>query len=281
MNDYFFKNADSDELIFVHQGSGVLKSMYGSVEFEYGDYIVIPRGTVYQFRFVDENNHLLIIESHSPVRTPKRYRNEFGQMLEHSPFCERDFKLPVNLETHDEHGDFKVMIKKRGLIYPYVYATHPFDLVGWDGYNYPYAFSIFNFEPITGRIHMPPPMHQTFEGHNFVICSFVPRLYDYHPDAIPAPYHHSNIDSDEILYYVDGDFMSRNDISKGQFTLHPAGIPHGPHPGAIERSIGKKETRELAVMIDPFKPVKITKDATKYEVGDYYKSWISKPLLTT
>ena len=279
MHDYYFKNADSDELIFIHHGSGVLKTMYGSVEFEYGDYIVIPRGTVYQLKFVSEDNHLLIIESHSPVRTPRRYRNDYGQMLEHSPFCERDFKLPQNLETHDVQGEFKVMIKKRGLIYPYVYATHPFDVVGWDGYNYPYAFSIFNFEPITGRIHMPPPIHQTFEGNNFVICSFVPRLYDYHPDAIPAPYHHSNIDSDEILYYVDGDFMSRNNIGKGQFTLHPAGIPHGPHPGAIERSIGKKETKELAVMIDPFNPLKISTEALKYEVKDYYKSWMSTPQL--
>lgn len=280
MNEYFFKNADSDELIFVHSGSGVLKTMYGSVEFEYGDYIVIPRGTVYQFKFVNENNHLLFIESHSPVHTPKRYRNEYGQLLEHSPFCERDFKLPTNFETNDQKGEFKIMIKKRGLIYPYIYETHPFDLVGWDGYNYPYAFSIFNFEPITGRIHMPPTIHQNFEGRNFVICSFVPRLYDYHPNAIPAPYHHSNIDADEILYYVDGDFMSRNNIQKGQFTLHPGGIPHGPHPGAIERSIGKKETQELAVMIDPFNPVKITKDALKYEVKDYYKSWLSKPELT-
>jgi len=277
MTEYFFKNADCDELLFVHEGSGVLKSMYGSVEFEYGDYLVIPRGTVYQMLFHGEDNHLMVIESHSPVRTPKRYRNENGQMLEHSPFCERDFKLPAQFETHDEEGDFNVMIKKRGLIYPYVYATHPFDLVGWDGYSYPYGFSIFNFEPITGRIHMPPPIHQQFEGHNFVICSFVPRLYDYHPEAIPAPYHHSNIDSDEILYYVDGDFMSRNNIGRGQFTLHPAGIPHGPHPGAIERSIGKKETQELAVMIDPFRPMKITTDALRYEVKDYYKSWLSVP----
>jgi homogentisate 1,2-dioxygenase len=275
--NYFFKNADCDELLFVHRGSGELRSMYGSVEFEYGDYLVIPRGTVYQLRFEDEDNHLLVIESHSPVRTPRRYRNDNGQMLEHSPFCERDFKLPANLETHSETGEFRVMIKKRGLIYPYTYATHPFDLVGWDGYNYPYGFSIFNFEPITGRIHMPPPIHQQFEGNNFVICSFVPRLYDYHPEAIPAPYHHSNIDSDEILYYVDGDFMSRNNIQQGQFTLHPAGIPHGPHPGAIERSIGKKETKELAVMIDPFRPMKITQDALRYEVKDYYKSWMTQP----
>lgn len=280
MNDYFFKNADSDELIFIHNGSGVLKSMYGSVEFKYGDYLVIPRGTVYQMKFISTDNHLLIVESHSPVRTPKRYRNDSGQLLEHSPFCERDFRLPLNFETKDEKGEFLIKIKKRGLIYPYIYEYHPFDLVGWDGYSYPYAFSVFNFEPITGRIHMPPPVHQNFEGRNFVICSFVPRLYDYHPDAIPAPYHHSNIDADELLYYVDGDFMSRNNIQKGQITLHPGGIPHGPHPGAIERSIGKKETNELAVMIDPFNPVKITPEALGIEVKDYYKSWMAKTELT-
>ncbi len=280
MTDYFFKNADSDEILFIHKGNGRCKTMFGTVNFEYGDYVIIPRGTVYKLEFDTSENKILFIESHSPVRTPKRYRNEFGQLLEHSPFCERDFKLPLNFETHDEHGDFKIMIKKRNFIYPYVYETHPFDLVGWDGYNYPYAFSIFNFEPITGRLHMPPPIHQQFEGNNFVICSFVPRLYDYHPNAIPAPYHHSNIDADEILYYVDGDFMSRNNIKAGQFTVHPAGVPHGPHPGAIERSIGKKETKELAVMIDPFNPLKITTEAMKYEVKDYFKSWMSEPYLT-
>jgi homogentisate 1,2-dioxygenase len=279
MDDYYFKNADADEMIFVHKGEGTVHTMYGSIDFEYGDYIIIPRGTVYQIKFKTQENRLLLVESFSPIRTPKRYRNEWGQLLEHSPFCERDFKLPYGLETHDEKGDFKVLIKKRGLIYPYTYGTHPFDVVGWDGYHYPYAFSIFNFEPITGRIHMPPPIHQQFEGNNFVICSFVPRLYDYHPDAIPAPYHHSNVDSDELLYYVDGDFMSRNNIQKGQITLHPGGIPHGPHPGAIERSIGKKETGELAVMIDPFNPVKITEDALKLEVKDYYKSWMEQPQL--
>ena len=219
------------------------------------------------------------MESFSPIATPKRYRNQYGQLLEHSPFCERDIKLPTDLETHDEEGDFKVMIKKQGLVYPYVYETHPFDAVGWDGFYYPYGISILDFEPLTGRIHMPPPIHQQFEGNNFVICSFVPRLYDYHPDAIPAPYHHSNIDSDELLYYVDGDFMSRNNIQKGQITLHPGGIPHGPHPGAVERSIGKKETGELAVMIDPFNPVMITEEAMKIEVPDYYKSWIEEPIV--
>ena len=274
MNDYFFKNSDADEMLFVHEGSGRCKSMYGTVDFEYGDYVIIPKGTTYRLEFYSDVNKILFIESTCPIRTPKRYRNEFGQLLEHSPFYERDFKLPHSFETHNKHGDFKIMIKKKGLIYPYVYATHPFDLIGWDGYVYPYAFSIFNFEPITGRVHMPPPIHQQFEGRNFVICSFVPRLYDYHPDAIPAPYHHSNIDADEILYYVDGDFMSRNNIKRGQFTLHPAGITHGPHPGAVERSIGKKETKELAVMIDPFNPLKITTEALKYEVKDYYKTWL-------
>lgn len=277
MTDSFFKNADADEMLFIHEGSGTLKTPYGSLPFKYGDYLVVPRGTIYQLHFADENNRILFVESFAPIRLPKRYRNEFGQFLEHSPFCERDFFVPTNLETLDTQGEFLVNIKKNGFIFPYTYASHPFDLVGWDGYCYPYGFSIFNFEPITGRIHMPPPIHQQFESTGFVVCSFVPRLYDYHPDAIPAPYHHSNIDSDEILYYVDGDFMSRNNIQKGQLTLHPGGIPHGPHPGAIERSIGKKETKELAVMIDPFQPMAITEEAMKVEVKDYYRSWLEAP----
>jgi len=271
---YFYKNADADEMIFVHVGSGTLTTMFGSLQFKYGDYIIIPRGTVYKVQFDTEDNRWLYVESFTPIFTPKRYRNEFGQLMEHSPFCERDIKRPQNLETYDEKGEFDIFIKKKGFIFPYVYTNHPFDVAGWDGYHYPYIFSIFNFEPLTGRIHMPPPIHQTFENTNFVICSFVPRLYDYHPQAIPAPYHHSNIDSDELLYYVDGDFMSRNNIQKGQITLHPGGIPHGPHPGAIERSIGKKETQELAVMIDPFQPVMVTQEALDIEVQGYYKSWL-------
>ena len=271
---YFYKNADADEMIFVHVGSGTLTTMFGSLQFKYGDYIIIPRGTVYKVQFDTEDNRWLYVESFSPIFTPKRYRNEFGQLMEHSPFCERDIKRPQNLETYDEKGEFDIFIKKKGFIFPYVYTNHPFDVAGWDGYHYPYIFSIFNFEPLTGRIHMPPPIHQTIENANFVICSFVPRLYDYHPQAIPAPYHHSNIDSDELLYYVDGDFMSRNNIQKGQITLHPGGIPHGPHPGAIERSIGKKETQELAVMIDPFQSVMITQEAIDIEVKGYYKSWL-------
>lgn len=273
MKDYFYKNTDADELIFVHEGSGVLRTMLGNIPFEYGDYLIIPRGIIYQLEFNDENNRLLIVESFSPIYTPKNYRNYFGQLLEHSPFCERDYKLPQDLETHDEKGEFLIKTKKENIIHSIVYQTHPFDVVGWDGYNFPYGFSIHNFEPITGRIHMPPPIHQTFETNAFVVCSFCPRMYDYHPQSIPAPYNHSNIDSDEVLYYVDGDFMSRNYVEKGMITLHPAGIPHGPQPGAAERSIGQKETNELAVMIDTFAPLKITEDALGIEMKDYYKSW--------
>ncbi|GCD80181.1 homogentisate 1,2-dioxygenase [Schleiferia thermophila] len=274
MEEYFYKNADSDELIFVHKGSGVLRTFLGNISFSYGDYLVIPRGTIYQIQFETSDNRLLIIESFSPIVTPKRYRNQFGQLLEHSPFCERDIRRPQVLETYDETGDFLIKIKKQNHLHQIIYASHPFDVVGWDGYFYPYAFSAHDFEPITGRIHQPPPVHQTFEGHNFVICTFAPRLYDYHPDSIPAPYNHSNIDSDEVLYYVDGDFMSRNHVEKGYISLHPAGIPHGPHPGAIERSIGQKETKELAVMIDTFKPLKLTDTALLIENEDYYRSWL-------
>jgi homogentisate 1,2-dioxygenase len=272
--DYFYKNSDADEVIFVHKGSGTLKTLVGNIDFEYGDYLVIPRGMIYQIYFTTTENRLFFVESFSPVYTPKRYKNSVGQHLEHSPFCERDFKLPSNLETFDQKGEFLIKIKKQQVMYDYVYASHPFDVVGWDGYNYPWAFNIKNFEPITGRVHQPPPVHQTFEAHNFVICSFCPRLYDYHPNSIPAPYNHSNIDSDELLYYVDGDFMSRNDIEQGQITMHPAGIPHGPHPGAYERSIGKTKTDELAVMVDTFKPLMITEEAMKLDDGKYFKSWL-------
>jgi homogentisate 1,2-dioxygenase len=274
MKEYYYKNADADEVIFIHRGSGKLRTQLGNIDFAYGDYLVIPRGMIYQLEFNDDDNRLLIIQSFHPIFTPKRYRNYFGQLLEHSPYCERDFRPPYELETHDEKGEFLIKIKKEDVLYDFVYGSHPFDVVGWDGFNYPYAFSIHDFEPITGRVHLPPPIHQTFETAAFVVCSFVPRLYDYHPDSIPAPYNHSNIDSDEVLYYVDGDFMSRNNIEHGQITLHPAGIAHGPHPGAYERSIGKKETQELAVMIDTFKPLKITKSGLGIQLADYEKSWI-------
>ncbi len=274
LTEYYYKNADSDELLFVHKGSGKLRTLMGNIRFEYGDYLVIPQGVIYQIDFDTQDNRLLYLESKQPIYTPKRYRNWFGQLLEHSPFCERDYKLPTDLENYNETGAFSLKIKKQSVLHTLEYATHPFDVVGWDGYNYPYGFSIHNFEPITGRVHQPPPVHQTFETSALVVCSFCPRLYDYHPKAIPAPYNHSNIDSDEVLYYVDGDFMSRNDIEQGHITLHPAGIPHGPHPGAYERSIGKKETLELAVMVDTFKPLMITDAALKIEDGKYFRSWL-------
>lgn len=274
MTDYFYKNSQADEMIFVHEGEGVLHTIYGDLPFGKGDHVIIPRGTIYQLTFKTEQNRLFIVESFAPLNFPKRYLNKVGQLLEHSPFCERDLKTPEKLVTHDKEGDFLVKIKRDDMIFPYHYASHPFDAIGWDGYLYPYSLSIYDFEPITGRIHQPPPVHQTWETPGFVTCAFVPRLYDYHPEAIPAPYNHSNVDSDEVLYYVDGDFMSRNNIGRGQITLHPIGIPHGPHPGAAERSIGKKETEEYAVMVDTFKPLKLTQDAIAIEDKDYYKSWL-------
>jgi homogentisate 1,2-dioxygenase len=272
--NYFYKNTDADELIFIHKGTGKLRTMLGNLDFKYGDYLLIPRGIIYKIDFDTEDNRLFIVESRRPIYTPKRYRNWFGQLLEHAPFCERDIRRPEELETYNESGDFLIKVKKQDDIIEMIYASHPFDVIGYDGYNYPYAFSIHDFEPITGRIHQPPPVHQTFETDAFVVCSFVPRLYDYHPQSIPAPYNHSNIVSDEVLYYVDGDFMSRNDIEAGHISLHPAGIPHGPHPGATERSIGKTETEELAVMVDTFKPLMVTEEAIKIADGDYHKSWL-------
>lgn len=273
MQDYFFKNADADEVIFVHEGSGVLKTMYGQLPFGYGDYLVVPRGTIYQIHFNTAGNRLLIMESFSPVRYPKRYLSKYGQLLEHAPYCERDIRTPQDLETIDRKGDFLIKTKKKGTLYGLHYGHHPFDVVGWDGCCYPFAFSIHDFEPITGRVHQPPPVHQTFEANNFVICSFCPRLFDYHPQAIPAPYNHSNIDSDEVLYYVDGDFMSRKNVTRGMITLHPAGIPHGPHPGTVEKSIGARETKELAVMVDTFHPLKLTRAALELENEHYVMSW--------
>ncbi|MGL1886889.1 MAG: homogentisate 1,2-dioxygenase [Reichenbachiella sp.] len=272
--DYFYKNVDSDELIFIHKGSGKLRTFMGNLDFKYGDYLLIPRGMIYQINFDTTDNRLFIVESHRPIYTPKKYRNWFGQLVEHAPYCERDIKRPYELETYDEKGDFLIKIKKQNELIDVVYGRHPFSVVGWDGYNFPYSFSIHDFEPITGRVHQPPTVHETFETDAFVVCSFCPRLYDYHPESIPAPYNHSNIDSDEVIYYVDGDFMSRNDISPGHISLHPSGIPHGPHPGAMERSIGKTVTEELAVMVDTFKPLMVTEEALKIADPTYFQSWL-------
>lgn len=273
MEDYFYKNADGDELLFVHRGSGRLLTPYGVLTFGYGDYLSIPRGTIYQIQFDEADNRLLVLESFQPLRIPRKYLSEQGQLLESAPYCERDIRVPELQPPWSRRGDFLIQIKKQGLLHPIRYATHPFDVVGWDGCCYPFAFSIHDFEPLTGRIHQPPPVHLTFESSRLVVCSFCPRKFDYHPLSIPAPYNHSNIDSDELLYYVDGAFMSRKDVKPGQLTLHPGGIPHGPHPGAVERSIGAEATEELAVMIDTFAPLRLARMAPVLEDPSYVMSW--------
>lgn len=273
--DYYYKNGEADEVLFLHEGSGYIDSQFGRLRVVSGDYIVIPRTTIYQFKPDAGFVRMLVIESAAPVETVKRYRNEFGQLLEHSPYCERDMRPPEELIINKEAGDYVVKVKKQGHLHSFHYKYSPFDVVGWDGFLYPYAFSIHDFEPITGRIHQPPPVHQTFQAAGFVICSFVPRLFDYHPEGIPAPYNHSNIDSDEVLYYVGGNFMSRKGIDKASFTLHPGGIPHGPHPGTVEASLDVKETHELAVMVDTFRPLFITEQALDMLDENYLKSWLA------
>lgn len=272
--DYFYRNARADELCFVHEGTGLLESNQGSIRFHPGDYLVIPRGTTYRLRLGQGPHRFFSVESQGAIETPRRYRNDSGQLLEHSPFCERDIRCPENLETHDEQGDFEVRVKVGPRLMSYCYSSHPFDLIGWDGYLYPWALSVVDFEPITGRIHQPPPVHQVFEGTNFVVCNFVPRKLDYHPDSIPAPYNHSNIDSDEVIYYVNGNFESRRGIESGSITLHPGGLPHGPHPGAAEASIGKERTDELAVMVDTFRPLRLSTLAAALDDGHYPYSWL-------
>ena len=270
--DYYYKNGEADEVIFVHEGEGTMYSQFGALSVKKGDYIVIPRTTIYRLEW-KKTPKLLIIECMQPVETVERYRNALGQLEEHSPYCERDLHPPQTMHTESEKGNYRVKIKKGGYIHHYLYAHSPCDLVGWDGFLYPYTFSIYDFEPITGRIHQPPPVHQTFQTQQLVICSFVPRMFDYHPKAIPVPYNHSNIDSDEVLYYFAGNFMSRKGIEEGSFTLHPGGLPHGPHPGTVEKSLGAKETKEYAVMIDTFRPLFLSTQAQSFIDPNYPMSW--------
>ena len=270
--DYFYRNATCDELIFVHEGEGTLESNFGFLDFRKGDYIVIPRSIT--FRLVHKTApRLLVFESAGPIKTPKRYRNEFGQLLEHSPYCERDIRAPERLFTSSDKGDFIVKVKKENKIYSVHYDFHPFDVIGYDGFYFPWIFNIDDFMPITGKIHMPPPIHQTFEAPGFVVCSFVSRLLDYHPLAVPVPYSHSNVDSDEVLYYADGNFFSRKGIDYASISLHPGGLTHGPHPGTTEAALGKLETVETAVMMDTFKPLKLTNFARELNDENYYLSW--------
>jgi homogentisate 1,2-dioxygenase len=271
---YFYKNADGDDLLFVHSGKGRLETMFGTLTYGEGDYLIVPRGTIY--RVVEEGGPgvMVVIESAaSTIEPPKRYRNAYGQLEEHAPFCERDIRTPAEPLFVNQAGRHEVRIKARGRLTAYFYNFHPCDVVGWDGYLYPWALNIADFEPLTGSIHQPPPAHQTFEARNFVVCSFVPRMLDYHPDAVPVPYNHSNLDSDEVLYYVNGNFASRRGIETGSITLHPSGLPHGPQPGAVEASLGATRTEELAVMLDTFRPLKLTKAAAALEDGTYSMSW--------
>ena len=272
--DYFYRNAQAYEVWFVHEGNGALHTQFGRIDFTPGDYLVIPFGVTWQMKISTPEARFFVIESKSQIAPPKRYRNEFGQLLEHSPYCERDIRPPSELETHLDRGEFEVRVKVRDTFTRHILDHHPFDVVGWDGYLFPWAISIHDFEPITGRVHQPPPVHQMFEGKNFVICSFVPRLFDYHPQGIPAPYNHSNVNSDEVIYYCDGNFMSRKGIRKFDMTLHPSGLPHGPQPGSTEASIGAKETAELAVMVDTFHPLELTRDALAMEKTEYQASWM-------
>lgn len=269
----YYKNADGDEVLFIHDGSGTLESLFGSLKFKERDYLVIPKGTIYKLNFDRLPVRMLAIVSYGPVEVPRRYRNEYGQLLEHAPYSERDLRAPEELPVHREKGHFKVMIRARDRHTLYTYPHHPLDVVGWDGFVFPFAFNIEDFAPITGKLHMPPPIHQTFAGHNFVVCSFCPRMLDYHPEAVPVPYNHSNVDSDEVLYYVNDKFGSRKGIEEGSITLHPLGIPHGPQPGAVEASLGATRTEELAVMVDTFHPFKLTKHAMAIEDPHYWHSW--------
>ena len=272
MEDYF-KNAEADEVLFVHDGKGVFESMYGDIDVHPGDYIIVPRGTIWRIRFESFPVRMLTFESHGEVTIPKRYKNNIGQLQEHAPYHERDIRPPHELKTHDEKGTYHVVVKARERLTKYTYNYHPFDIVGWDGYVYPWAFSIHAFCPIVGKLHMPPPIHQTFHAPGFVICSFCPRMLDFHPEAVVVPYVHSNVDSDEVLYYCNDKFGSRKGIQEGSITMHPLGIPHGPQPGAVEASFGHTKTEELAVMLDTTKPLFMTKEALEIEDADYWKSW--------
>ncbi len=274
--DAFFRNAYAHECLFVHYGTGTLATEYGVVPFGPGDHLVLPKGTTYQLRCdTYGETKILVIESRDPFDIPSRYRNELGQLLEHAPYSERDFVGPTLTDPVDEFGEFSLYLKAGKKLFLQTLDHHPFDLVGWDGYWYPSSFNIRDFCPIVGRIHQPPPVHQLFHCGTFVLCNFCPRLFDFHPNAIPAPYFHTNVDSCEVLYYVEGDFMSRKGVKEGSITFHPTGLPHGPQPGKTEESIGAKEANEYAVMVDTFAPLQVTEAALSAQVPEYERSWLS------
>jgi homogentisate 1,2-dioxygenase len=277
-DQHFYRNSQADEVVYVVEGEGTLESAYGDLPFHAGDYVVMHRNITHRWRLDPGKGALkfLVFESRGHVRFPKRYHNDFGQLLEGAPYSERDIRRPQELAPRDEVGDFPILVKQYNAVNELLLDHHPFDVVGWDGYYYPWIFNIHDFEPIVGRIHQPPPVHQTFQGDGFVICSFCPRPYDFDPNAVPAPYNHSNVDSDEVLFYASSEFMSRKGIEYGSITLHPDGLPHGPHPGRAEASIGAKGTNELAVMMDSFRPLLVAEQAEGFEDPDYHKSWLDQ-----
>ncbi len=274
----FYRDGEADEVVFVHEGSGTLQTILGDLPYTAGDYVVIPRGITH--RWVADGDgpqrHLVFV-SPGLIEIPRRYRNAYGQLLEHAPFSNRDLRGPTELRTHDEKGEFPVTVRVRDGLQRYVVDRHPFDVVAWDGYLYPWTFSIHDFEPIAKQVHAPPPVHQTFAGRNFVICSFCPRPLDWHPDAVPIPYNHANLNSEEMIYYVSGEFGSRKGIDVGTVTLHPSGVPHGPQPGLAERSLGATHTEELAVMCDTFHPLRLTGLAQQLDDPGYAFSWSEEP----
>jgi homogentisate 1,2-dioxygenase len=273
-DEHFYRNAQGDEVVYVAEGEGTLETQFGNLAVAPGDYLVIHRGILHRYVFTKPAK-LLIMESRGYVRTPSRYRNDYGQIVEGAPYSERDFKVPRELVTRDEKGDFQIIVKQYNGLNEFILDHHPCDVIGWDGMFYPWAFNINDFEPIVGRVHQPPPVHQTFQGDGFVICSFCPRPFDFHPEAIPAPYNHSNVDSDEVIFYASSEFMSRKGIEYGSITHHPDGIPHGPHPGRAEASIGAKGTDELAVMMDSFRPLRVAKAMLPIEDAGYQTSWFN------
>jgi homogentisate 1,2-dioxygenase len=272
-HDGFYRNGEGDEVLFVHHGSGVVETAFGDVPYRPHDYVVIPRGTTYHIRMDEGPQTWLCLFTPGEIETPDRYRNRYGQLLEHAPYSQRDFHPPAELHTHTGREDVELTVRVRDGLQRFVLDHHPFDVVGWDGYVYPYTFNVDDFEPVTGRIHLPPPVHQTFQGPNFVICSFCPRPLDWDPDAIALPYHHSNVQSEEAIYYVDGNFGSRKGVEAGAITLHPSGLPHGPQPGLVERSLGATRTEELAVMWDTFRPLRLTALAQELDDPSYALSW--------
>jgi len=278
----YYRNAVGDECVYVERGAATVETSFGSLGVGRGDYVILPRTTTHRWIPTgDEPLRTYAIEANSHISPPKRYLSRYGQFLEHSPYCERDLRAPAE-PLLDEGGDVEVYVKHRtaggagglgGTIH--VVPEHPFDVVGWDGCLYPYAFNIADFEPITGRVHQPPPVHQVFEGTNFVICNFVPRKVDYHPLSVPVPYYHSNVDSDEIMFYVDGDYEARkgSGIGRGSISLHPGGHSHGPQPGAVEGALGVEYFDELAVMVDTFRPMELGEGGTAADDGRYAWSW--------